>query len=47
MISRVRGVPEGEAARPERVEDFVKHVKELGAEVLVRNERGEEWRYWD
>ena len=46
MISRTRGVPVGEPPRSERIEAFVQHVKQLGAKVLVRDERGDEWREW-
>lgn len=47
MISRVYGVPEGESQRGDRVEEFVKYVKQLGAEVLTRDERGDAWQEWD
>lgn len=47
MISRVRGVPEGEPQKVERVEEFVEYVKQLGAEVLVRDERDDGWREWN
>ena len=46
MISRVRGVPDGEPPRTERIDAFVKYVTERGGDVLVRNERGDEWREW-
>lgn len=47
MISRVRDVPEGEPQIFERVNEFVKHVEQIGVEVLVRNERNEKWLSWD
>lgn len=46
MISRVYGVPDGELPRAERVDEFVKYVTNLGAKVLVRDERGDEWKSW-